>query len=146
MSVNAQTYSTVSECTNQCPSGLGNRPRTCTCSQPYSGTLIFRGPSFRDLRNSTRFKTLERYFQDKLKLGDYSASLKNPLLDMDEYLRVRLELFPIDADFFSRSRVQRLGSALSTDDFNAYDNEWGPYEFKAEPYIFTSTHSPFPHS
>ncbi|CAA6654536.1 unnamed protein product [Spirodela intermedia] len=126
--VETAKYSTVSNCNNNtCTEGQGVRPRTCDCGHPYAGTLIFRGPLFRDLRNSTRFQSLERELRDKLNLGEDSVSLQDPFFDVDEYLQVHLELFPSDGKFFNRTEVQRLGSALSTQEFKPHEDEWGPY-------------------
>ncbi|XP_078437209.1 leucine-rich repeat protein kinase family protein [Wolffia australiana] len=135
-------YSTVSECSKECPIGDGNRPRTCECARPYAGMLIFRGPLFRNLRNSTRFQRLETDLQNSLKLGADTVSLMNPFFDDDDYLRVRLQLFPSFDRIFNRSEVQRLGSMLSTQVYKPHDDEWGPYVFRGEIYNFASLESP----
>ena len=137
--VDARGYSTVSECVNECPHGRGKRPRTCDCAHPYAGKLIFRGPLFRNVKNATRFQRLEKDLKEKLKLGEDTVSLLDPSFDNDDgYLVVSLELFPSDGDSFSRTEIQRLGSALSTQVYKPHDDEWGPYIFMGEIYAFDS--------
>ena len=143
--VDALGYSTVSECVNECPHGRGKRPRTCDCAHPYAGKLIFRGPLFRNVKNATRFQRLEKDLKEKLKLGEDTVSLLDPSFDNDDgYLVISLELFPSDGDFFSRTEIQRLGSALSTQVYKPHDDEWGPYIFIGEIYAFDSKKKKIP--
>uniref|UniRef100_A0A1D1YN16 non-specific serine/threonine protein kinase n=1 Tax=Anthurium amnicola TaxID=1678845 RepID=A0A1D1YN16_9ARAE len=107
-----------------CPPDQGLSPQSCGCDYPWTGTLIFRAPSFRDLTNRTRFKTLEMRLWTGLQLTPGSVSLQNPFFNSDDYLQMQLQLFPSGDVYFNRSEVQRLGFELSKQTYNR--PTWGP--------------------
>ncbi|KAL0302952.1 UNVERIFIED_CONTAM: putative leucine-rich repeat receptor-like protein kinase [Sesamum radiatum] len=114
-------------------------PQSCKCAYPYEGTLYFRAPSFRDLTNSSLFRSLEMSLWTKLGLSPGSVSLQNLFFNDDDYLQMQLQLFPHNAKYFSRSEVQRIGFSLSNQTYKP-PAEFGPYYFIASPYAFGDGH------
>ncbi|KAF8411901.1 hypothetical protein HHK36_004459 [Tetracentron sinense] len=135
-------YSTsLANCANRlCSSGQSLSPQSCACAYPFEGTLYFRGPSFRELSNATRFQSLERSLWTKLVLDPGSVSLQNPFFNMDDYLQVHLALFPSGGNYFNRSAIQRIGFYLSNQTYKPPPElGFGPYYFIASPYPFPDT-------
>ncbi|XXG42028.1 hypothetical protein AAC387_Pa01g2381 [Persea americana] len=133
----SRTYSTsYAHCgANICPSGQMPSPQSCYCAYPYKGTLYFRAPYFRDLSNSSTFKTLEQKFWMTLSLNPGSVSLQNPFFNENEYLQVHLELFPSTGKYFSRLEIQRIGFDMTNQTFKP-PHVFGPFYFIADPYPF----------
>ncbi|KAL2227850.1 probable leucine-rich repeat receptor-like protein kinase At5g49770 [Sesamum indicum] len=122
-----------------CDSDSKLNPQNCECAYPYEGTLYFRAPSFRELTNSSLFRSLEMSLWTKLGLYPGSVSLQNLFFNDDDYLQMQLQLFPHNAKYFSRSEVQRIGFSLSNQTYKP-PPDFGPYYFMASPYVFGDGH------
>ncbi|PWA65862.1 leucine-rich repeat protein kinase family protein [Artemisia annua] len=90
----------------------------CRCAFPYTGNLIFRAPSFSNLENSTIYESLlislMRFFRLSLLPVD-SVVLRNPFNDLDDYLVVKLQVFPFGEERFNMTGFTVLGfSFIST--------------------------------
>ncbi|ONK62747.1 uncharacterized protein A4U43_C07F7720 [Asparagus officinalis] len=118
-----------------CPSGQSINPQSCICAYPYEGLMVFRGPSFGDLTNSTVFQSLERSLWEKLDLTPGSVSLQNLMLNSDSYIQLHLRLFPSDGIYFNRSEILRIGFELSNQTYKP-PKLFGPYYFIGSPYPF----------
>ncbi|XP_058075189.1 leucine-rich repeat receptor protein kinase HPCA1-like [Magnolia sinica] len=133
----ATAYSTnLANCgSTSCTPDQRLSPQSCYCAYPYTGTLYFRAPFFRDLSNSTTFQSLERRLWTELDLTPGSVSLQKPFFNIHDYLQVHLELFPSTGKYFNRSEIQRIGFDLTNQTFKP-PHEFGPYSFIASPYAF----------
>ncbi|KAJ0099305.1 hypothetical protein Patl1_20589 [Pistacia atlantica] len=134
----SSTYSTPSNnCRHDsCSSDQISSPN-CQCAYPYTGTLVFRAPSFSGLGNFTYFTTLEGdmtlAFQS-YKLPVDSISLSNPRKDSNEYLNLNVQVFPPSSeDSFNRTGISSLGFVLSNQTYKPPHN-FGPYYFIGDPY------------
>jgi serine/threonine protein kinase/Leucine-rich repeat (LRR) protein len=132
-----ESYSTslVTCGTKSCPMNKDLNPQSCQCQYPYEGKLVFRGPSFRQLSDDNKFHDLERSLWTKLGLNPGAVSLRNPFFDVDDYLQIRLGLFPSTGERFNISEIQRFGFQLSNQTYKPPE-EFGPYFFIADPYPF----------
>lgn len=110
-------------------------PQNCSCAIPYQGQMIFRGPSFRDLTNSTLFHELEMSLWTSLSLTPGYVSISNLHFNSDDYLVLDLALFPSSGLFFSRSDISRIGFDLSNQTYKP-PPMFGPYYFLASQYPF----------
>ncbi|XP_059445078.1 leucine-rich repeat receptor protein kinase HPCA1-like isoform X1 [Corylus avellana] len=119
----------------QCTSKQISSPN-CKCAYPYSGTLVFRAPSFSDLENSSYYIALQsslmQCFQN-FSLPVDSVSLNNPIKDSTKNLELSLELFSSGQDRFNRTGISIIGSLLSGQTFKPPQG-FGPYYFLADPY------------
>ncbi|KAF8411900.1 hypothetical protein HHK36_004458 [Tetracentron sinense] len=132
-------YSTsLANCANNlCSSGQSPSPQSCSCAYPFEGTLYFRGPSFRELSNATRFQSLEMSLWKQLLLNPGSVSLQNPFFNTDDYLQVHLALFPSDGKYFNRTEIQRIGLYLTNQIYKPPpDLGFGPYFFIGSPSLY----------
>ena len=131
------TYSTLpNNCVpKDCNFGQVSSPN-CKCAYPYTGTLVFRAPSFSDLGNSSYYivlqKSLMNYSQSQ-KLPVDSVSLSNPIKDSSENLEISLQVFPSVEDHFNQIRISSIGFVLSNQTYKP-PHEFGPYFFNAMPY------------
>ncbi|KAM5574173.1 leucine-rich repeat receptor protein kinase HPCA1 [Rosa sericea] len=108
----------------------------CKCAYPYEGTLIFRAPTFSDLKNSTGFKELEKNLTDffmSRKLSVDSVALSNLTKDSLAYLRLSLKVFPQSQDRFNRKEVSSIAFLLSNQTFKP-QKSFGPFYFSGEYY------------
>ncbi|PON38668.1 Mitogen-activated protein kinase kinase kinase [Parasponia andersonii] len=109
----------------------------CQCAYPYTGTLVFRAPSFSDLGNPTYYKELEKnlmsFFQSATLPVD-SVSLSNPTKDQFKYLEIQLEVFPHGRDRFNRTEITDIGFALSNQTYKPPSKLFGPFFFNADTY------------
>ncbi|KAI3924505.1 hypothetical protein MKW98_032706 [Papaver atlanticum] len=122
-----------------CPPNRRISPASCDCVFPYDGNLIFKAPSFRDVTNASLFNALERSLWLKLGLGPGSVSLDSPHFDKDDYLDVRLAIYPYSGKkYFSRVDTAGFGLHLSKQTFKP-PKEFGPYLFYPFPYGFEGT-------
>ncbi|KAK9705096.1 hypothetical protein RND81_07G033600 [Saponaria officinalis] len=127
---------TVANCGRKlCPPDQKLSPQSCDCCYPYSGTMYFRGPCFRELTNASTFHSLEMSLWVKLGLTPGSVALENPFFNTDDYLEVHVDLFPSEDKYFNRSEVQKIGFDLSNQTFKP-PPVFGPYYFIASPYVF----------
>ncbi|XP_022152411.1 probable leucine-rich repeat receptor-like protein kinase At5g49770 isoform X2 [Momordica charantia] len=129
-----ESYSTsLVHCgSKSCPLYEELNPQSCECAYPYEGTLYFRGPSFRELSNITLFHLLEMSLLDAFNL---TPSIQNPFLNVQDYLQMKLALFPPDK-YFNRSDIQRIGFDLHNQTYKP-PHKFGPYYFIAFPYHFS---------
>ncbi|KAJ0043481.1 hypothetical protein Pint_17962 [Pistacia integerrima] len=132
------TYSTPSNNCRQdsCSSDQISSPN-CLCAHPYTGTLVFRAPSFSGLGNITYFTTLEVDMTSAFRsyqLPVDSISLSNPRKDSNEYLNLKVQVFPPSGeDSFNRTGISSLGFVLSNQTYKPPHN-FGPYYFIGDPY------------
>jgi hypothetical protein len=108
----------------------------CKCAYPYSGTLVFRAPSFSDLENSSYYKALQSSLMQRFQnfsLPVDSVSLNNPIKDSTKNLKLSLEVFPSGQDRFNRTGISIIGSLLSGQTFQP-PRDFGSYYFLADPY------------
>ncbi|XP_024966717.1 probable leucine-rich repeat receptor-like protein kinase At5g49770 [Cynara cardunculus var. scolymus] len=120
-----------------CSSGLVSSPN-CACASPYTGNIIFRAPSFSDLENGTIYEVLRNSMITSFRTSQLpvdSVSLKNPTKNLDDYLVIRVEIFPSGEERFNRSGIIGLAFSLSNQTFKP-GREYGTYFFTGENYDF----------
>ncbi|KAL2454570.1 Leucine-rich repeat protein kinase family protein [Abeliophyllum distichum] len=109
---------------------------TCKCAYPYTGTIVFRAPSFSNLGNSSIFESLYEKltltFQSN-NLPVDSVSLSNPTKNLDDYLVLNLRVFPSGQNRFNRTAISGIGFFLSNQTFKP-PKEFGPFYFIGESY------------
>lgn len=108
----------------------------CSCSYPFTGSLVFRAPSFSDLENSTNYDQLassmmKSFQSDQLPVE--SVALSNPHKDSSSNLVVNLDIFPLEADRFNRTGIYRIGFTLSNQTYKP-PAFFGPFFFISEGY------------
>ncbi|KAK6945680.1 Serine-threonine/tyrosine-protein kinase, catalytic domain [Dillenia turbinata] len=107
----------------------------CRCAYPYTGTLVFRAPSFSGLNSSSYYHQLEGSFMESFKsLPVDSVSLSDPTRDSSDYLELSLEIFPFGRDRFNHSEVSAIGFILSNQTFKP-PKEFGPFYFIGSTYL-----------
>ncbi|KAF3779585.1 putative leucine-rich repeat receptor-like protein kinase [Nymphaea thermarum] len=133
----AKPYSTgLANCNNvQCPSGEMLSPRSCECAYPYQGIMYFRAIHFSDLSNATAFQALEQKLGAVLGLVPGSVFVQNPFFDENDYVQLRVALFPSAGMYFDRTQVYTFGFELANQTFKP-PPEFGPYYFAAFQYPF----------
>ncbi|KAI4296124.1 hypothetical protein L6164_036108 [Bauhinia variegata] len=108
----------------------------CKCAYPYTGTLIFRAPSFSDLGNTTYYTTLAQSLMHSFQsqhLPVDSVSLSNPIREAIQYLELTLEIFPLNQDNFNRTGISNIGFVLSNQTFKP-PRIFGPFYFDGQVY------------
>lgn len=139
---NSSSYSTE---TINCVPALCKSDQTsspnCVCAYPYQGHLYFRAPSFSNLEDSSIYISLQSslmiFFQSRTIPVD-SLFLKNPTKNLDNYLSIRLEVFPSGKDRFNRTGISTLGFVFSNQDYKP-NKTFGPYYFIDDNYgLFAS--------
>ncbi|KAK1370525.1 putative leucine-rich repeat receptor-like protein kinase [Heracleum sosnowskyi] len=139
---NSSSYSTE---TINCVPALCKSDQTsspnCVCAHPYQGHLYFRAPSFSNLEDSSIYTSLQSslmaFFKARAIPVD-SLFLKNPTKNLDNYLSIRLEVFPSGKDRFNRTGISTLGFVFSNQTFKP-NKTFGPYYFIADNYgLFAS--------
>lgn len=128
-------YSTsLINCGNKsCPPDEKLNPQSCECAYPYEGTLYFRGPSFRELSNTTLFHLLETSLLDRF---NFTPFIQNPFFNVDDYLQMHLALFPHNDKYFNRVDIQKIGFGLHNQTYKP-PHKFGPYYFIASEYPFS---------
>ncbi|KAL8061355.1 hypothetical protein ABFS82_02G081200 [Erythranthe guttata] len=131
------TYSTPQQncLPSNCTSETVSSP-TCKCAYPYTGTLIFRAPSFSNYRNGTIFASLENKLMSVFKsrsLPVDSVSVSNPNRNIDNYLSLDLQVFPSGQEYFNRTAISGIGFTLSNQTFKP-PPEFGPFFFIGRSY------------
>ncbi|XP_060971489.1 leucine-rich repeat receptor protein kinase HPCA1-like isoform X1 [Cannabis sativa] len=133
------TYSTSFDCgRTSCPLYQKPSPQSCECKYPFEGTLIFRGPSFRQFTDD-RFYNLSESLWKNLSLNQGSVSLQSPTFDTNDYLQIGLALFPSTVEYFDISEILRISFQLNKQIYKP-PPEFGPYIFIASPYSFQGAH------
>ncbi|KAK6119097.1 hypothetical protein DH2020_047140 [Rehmannia glutinosa] len=90
---------------------------SCQCSHPYTGTLHFFSFSFTDLQNSTYYTILRGtlmsvFLSNGLPVD--SVNFINPMIDINSFLQVPLQIFPSGQDKFNRTSISTIGSNKSS--------------------------------
>ncbi|KAL3538426.1 hypothetical protein ACH5RR_001792 [Cinchona calisaya] len=127
--------STSSNCSNQCRSDQVSSPN-CRCAYPYTGTLVFRAPSFSDLGNLSAYVPLQQnlmlsFLSHQLPVD--SVSLSNPSKNRYDYLTLNLQIFPYGQDYFNRTGISGIGFVLSNQTFKP-PKPFGPFFYIANEY------------
>ncbi|KAK9669757.1 hypothetical protein RND81_13G152600 [Saponaria officinalis] len=110
----------------------------CKCGYPYTGTLIFRAPSFSAFGDPIYFTNLQQSLLKtfvSLKLPVDSISVSDVAVDDFGYLNMHLAIFPAGQVVFNRTGVLSLGFVLSNQTYKP-SKEYGPYVFIANSYTF----------
>ncbi|XP_024966564.1 probable leucine-rich repeat receptor-like protein kinase At5g49770 [Cynara cardunculus var. scolymus] len=92
----------------------------CNCSHPYTGTIHFFSHSFSDLDNTTYYTILHDVLISAFRSNQLpvdSISISNAIVDEFSYLQYRLNIFPSDQDYFTRSEVSSIGTVLNRQTF-----------------------------
>ncbi|KAH6804258.1 Leucine-rich repeat protein kinase family protein [Perilla frutescens var. frutescens] len=133
------SYTTPKEncITVQCSSDQISSP-TCKCAYPYSGSLIFRAPSFSNFGNKSLYELLERELMNSFMSHEQpvdSVFLSNPTKNEDDYLVLDLEIFPSNQTYFNHTAIVRIGFMLSNQTFKP-PHVFGPFYFKGSKYQY----------
>lgn len=72
------------------------------------------------------------FFQSR-KIPVDSLFLRNPTKNIDNYLVIRIEVFPSGNDRFNRTGISTLGFVFSNQEYKP-NKTYGPYYFIAEKY------------
>ncbi|KAG5525671.1 hypothetical protein RHGRI_032087 [Rhododendron griersonianum] len=136
---NSSSYSTPpNNCIPQmCSSNEVSSPN-CICAYPYTGTLIFRAPSFSNLRNHTIYKPLEESLMtcfNNTELPVDSVSISNASKNTDNYLLISIELFPFGQDHFDRTGISGIAFVFNSKTFKP-PSTYGTFYFQANPYNY----------
>ncbi|KAF8716823.1 hypothetical protein HU200_025920 [Digitaria exilis] len=125
----------VTKCgSTSCSSDQSLDPADCGCAYPYMGTIFFRSPLFADLTNNEHFQQLETSLWTELGLHPGSVFLSDVLFTSDDYLQVKVRMFPPTGTSFNLSEVTRIGFDLSNQAYKPPQG-FGPYYFVADPYV-----------
>ncbi|KAG8364012.1 hypothetical protein BUALT_Bualt19G0082000 [Buddleja alternifolia] len=111
---------------------------TCKCAYPYTGTLVFRAPSFSNFGNSTVFASLQQKMMDTFQSHGQpvdSVFLSNPVKNIYNYLELNLQIFPSGHDFFNRTGITGIGFMLSNQTFKPPPG-FGPFYFIGNNYPY----------
>ena len=124
----------ITKCgSTSCSSDQSLNPANCGCAYPYMGTIFFRSPLFADLTNNDHFQQLETSLWTELGLQAGSVFLSDVRFTSDDYLQVKVRMFPSTGTSFNVSEVTRIGSELSSQAYKPPPG-FGPYFFVADPY------------
>ncbi|XP_030473600.2 leucine-rich repeat receptor protein kinase HPCA1-like isoform X1 [Syzygium oleosum] len=136
---NTSSYSTPP---NNCIPAVCNSNQTsspnCKCSYPYTGTLVFRAPSFSGLGNSTYFEILASsmmIFFQSYQLPVDIVSLSYPHKDSSDYLELNLAVFPSEGVSFNRTSINSIGFVLSNQTYKP-SKLFGPFYFIGHQYTY----------
>ncbi|KAL8109568.1 leucine-rich repeat receptor protein kinase HPCA1-like isoform X1 [Apium graveolens] len=135
---NSSLYSTK---TNNCVPALCGSDQisspNCICAYPYQGHLYFKAPSFSNLEDPSIYTSLQlslmSFFQST-RLPVDSVSLSNPTKNLDDYLVIRMEVFPFGQDRFNRTGISSIGFVFSNQTFKPDKTVYGTYYFIGDNY------------
>ncbi|PKI74947.1 probable leucine-rich repeat receptor-like protein kinase At5g49770 [Punica granatum] len=135
---NSSSYSTPPNNCNPMDCSIVNQTSSpnCKCSFPYTGTIVFRAASFSSLGNSTHYTSLVSSMMSAFQsyqLPVDSIALSNPHKDSLGYLKMSLEIFPLEGDSFNRTGVYSIGFVLSNQTYKP-PSGFGPFFFMADQY------------
>ncbi|GAB2283983.1 hypothetical protein Dimus_018464, partial [Dionaea muscipula] len=122
-----------------CSSGQISSPN-CKCAYPYTGTLLFKAPTFSDIENTTRYKLLQTSLTSaflSFSLPVDSVSLHDITKNILGYLVIPLEVFPSSGASFNTTAISLLGFLFSNQTY-APPSGFGPYTFLADKYTVLS--------
>lgn len=135
---NTSSYSTPP---NSCIPAVCNSNQTsspnCKCSHPYTGTLVFRAPSFSGLGNLTYFEKLASSMMisfQSYQLPVDSISLSDPRKDSYNYLKLNLAVFPSGGVRFNWTGINSIGFVLSNQTYKP-SQLFGPFYFIGDQYM-----------
>ncbi|MFS7951549.1 hypothetical protein Hanom_Chr07g00596481 [Helianthus anomalus] len=136
------SYSTPwNNCTPpSCGSDLVASPN-CECAHPFIGLFSFKAPSFSTVTNATIYDSLHNLlmlFFKNASLPVDSLSLSNPSRNLEDYLVLRLQVFPSGQQNFNRTGIIGVAFALSNQSFKPAKTDFNTYTFNAESYKFFS--------
>ncbi|KAM0846006.1 hypothetical protein ACQ4PT_055970 [Festuca glaucescens] len=120
--------------TTRCPSGQNQNPANCGCAFAYSGKMIFRAALFKDSTDSVMFQQLETSLWTQLNLRAGAVALSDVHFNSDNYLQVKVELFPSSRTSFNHSELIVIGFLLSNHTYKQPE-KFGPYIFIADKYL-----------
>ena len=124
----------ITKCgSTSCSSDQSLNPANCGCAYPYMGTIFFRSLLFADLTNNDHFQQLETSLWTELGLQAGSVFLSDVRFTSDDYLQVKVRMFPSSGTSFNVSEVTRIGFDLSNQTYKPPQG-FGPYFFVADPY------------
>ncbi|KAG2592522.1 hypothetical protein PVAP13_5NG557500 [Panicum virgatum] len=124
----------ITKCgSTSCSSDQSLDPANCGCAYPYMGTIFFRSPLFADLTNNDHFQQLETSLWTELGLQAGSVFLSDVRFTSDDYLQVKVRMFPSSGTSFNVLEVTRIGFDLSNQTYKPPQG-FGPYFFVADPY------------
>ncbi|KAJ4834810.1 hypothetical protein Tsubulata_013978, partial [Turnera subulata] len=110
------SYSTAENCMPaSCKANQVQSPN-CNCARPISGTLQFKSFSFSDFENATYFISLDTVMMEAFKndrLPVDSISLSVPIRDSNDYLHLKLDVFPSATNQFNRTGFSLITSQLN---------------------------------
>nr|XP_043627595.1 leucine-rich repeat receptor protein kinase HPCA1-like [Erigeron canadensis] len=118
-----------------CGPNLVSSPN-CQCAYPFTGLFSFKAPSFSSVTNSTIYDSLQKLLMTFFKNASLpvdSVSLRNPTRNMEDYLVLRLEVFPYGELSFNRTGIIGVSFALSNQTFKP-KSDFNTYTFIAENY------------
>ncbi|XP_076898074.1 leucine-rich repeat receptor protein kinase HPCA1-like [Bidens hawaiensis] len=119
-----------------CVDGRVSSPN-CQCAFPYTGFFTFKAPSFSSTVNSTIYISLHDSLMGFFKNASLpidSISLNNLSRNSEDYLMVRLDVFPLGTQgCFNRTGILEIGFALSNQTFKP-KKDFNTYVFDAESY------------
>ncbi|KAK1436662.1 hypothetical protein QVD17_02444 [Tagetes erecta] len=125
-----------SNCKSSCGAHLIQSPN-CRCAYPFTGHFFFKATAFSSVNNETIYDSLYDYlksfFQADASFVD-SLSLSNPTRDLNNYLVIKLEVFPNGKKSFDVNEIGSVSSALSQQTVKP-NNDFNTYTFIAEIYI-----------
>ncbi|KAL8252106.1 hypothetical protein R6Q59_035799 [Mikania micrantha] len=139
------SYSTPwNNCTPpSCGSDLVASPN-CQCAYPLTGLFFFKAPAFSSVTNATIYESLRNllmsYFQ-KTKLPVDSLSLLNPSRNLEDYLVVKLQVFPSGQTSFNRTGIIGIAFTFSNQSFKP-KTDFNTYTFNADIYNYFSDLGP----
>ncbi|XP_076918666.1 leucine-rich repeat receptor protein kinase HPCA1-like isoform X3 [Bidens hawaiensis] len=139
-------YSTqFNNCTPpSCGSDLVASPN-CQCAYPFTGLFSFKAPSFSSLTNATIYdsliKLLMSFFHNATLPVD-SVSLSNPSRNLEDYLVIKLAVFPSGQQSFNKTGVIGVAFALSNQTFKPAKADFNTYTFNADIYKYFSDAGP----
>ncbi|KAJ3703209.1 hypothetical protein LUZ61_006914 [Rhynchospora tenuis] len=123
-----------------CPNSQMLSPRNCICAYPFSGLMVFRAPSFKDISDTAMFQELESSLWSQLALAPNSVYISDVAITGDKYIEANVALFPMSGLYFSASEVIRLGFDLNNQTYQP-PAMFGPYYFIQYPYQFPGSGS-----
>jgi hypothetical protein len=95
--------------------------------------MTFRAPSFADPSDSATFQLLETSLWKQLALRSGAVFLSDVHFSSDDYLQVKVRLFPSTGTSFNVSEKIRIASEISNQTYKP-PPIFGPYYFIADPY------------
>uniref|UniRef100_A0A6N2KBW6 non-specific serine/threonine protein kinase n=1 Tax=Salix viminalis TaxID=40686 RepID=A0A6N2KBW6_SALVM len=109
----------------------------CNCANPITGILHFRSFSFSDFQNGSYYILLQAAMMEAVNI---------PLKDANDYLEVRLDVFPSGDYVFNRTVFSLITSQLNNLTFFERQDAFGPFFFtlNADNYFTGSNKSSNP--